>query len=288
MFQWMIVLCVIVTLASFVCRFIGINYASLMFQDGKRLESFFGGITYQSMILGPVASISTIYALYKLLFSTQKKKKYLFSIIVILSFYVSILAASRSAIASEVCSAIFILYKYAKRPKQFINYTFVVIIVGVATFFLNPNKSAIEYKQRSQKEQGLSRKDKWENRINEFNSAPFFGIGFASVGENTDDYSAGGTIEPGSAWLFMLSSCGIFCFLLLLYIFIKSMLFAHEDKESNAALFGALVLFFIIHMIAEGYIFASGSMLCLFMWLSLGMLETYREDKETAITYFLL
>lgn len=66
-----------------------------------------------------------------------------------------------------------------------------------------------------------SRDDLWDARMTEFKGFPIFGVGFATV---KPDYAKTnkvnletGTIEPGSSWLFLLSSMGITGFLAFFY-----------------------------------------------------------------------
>jgi hypothetical protein len=128
-----------------------------------------------------------------------------------------------------------------------------------------------------------SRSLHWNARLYEFNSAPVFGIGFATadvaspvaVGINMET----GGLEPGSSWIAILAMTGIFGFgtiaLLFIYLFIS--LWKEKKDLSNAGLLGGLLVFFTLHMLAEGYFLAAGGFLFFYVWLLLGVIDGYKH-----------
>lgn len=66
-FEWCMNLCVFVGVASFFCYFLGINYMRTIINVNDSFSGSFGGITPQSMLLGPVAGIAANWLLYKIL-----------------------------------------------------------------------------------------------------------------------------------------------------------------------------------------------------------------------------
>lgn len=121
-----------------------------------------------------------------------------------------------------------------------------------------------------------SRDRLWEDRIKEFKAFPVFGVGFASYNLNyiQSEHSINrqsGTVEPGSSWLFLLSSLGLYGFLLFLLpvLYLLYMLYKNSGTGLNGGLVGSIMTLFSVHMLVEGFVVASGSYLCFFLWLSL-------------------
>ena len=110
--------------------------------------------------------------------------------------------------------------------------------------------------------------------MDEFKAYPFFGVGFATMNKEAvsrSSKSGSGTIEPGSSWLFLLSSMGLMGFLSFSILFFRSLyfLFIKESVGINGYFIGSLLFLFLFHMIFEGYVIASGAYLCFFLWLLL-------------------
>ena len=80
-----------------------------------------------------------------------------------------------------------------------------------------------------------------------------------------------GMVEPGSGWLFLLSSMGLVGFLSFFIPFTYSMysLFRRESVGLNGYFLGSLLFLFFFHLFFEGYLMASGAYLCFFLWLLL-------------------
>jgi O-antigen ligase len=156
-----------------------------------------------------------------------------------------------------------LIKKYKKKYIIIFKFILPITIFGISTFHIWGENASFMINKfgASQDTMIYSRFTKWENRLLEFESSPFFGIGFSSVNlaaeQNNGDLT--GLIEPGSSWLALLSMTGIFGFLSFLYLIgsLKSGLV--ESPYANYLL--SYGLFFMIHFIAEGYIFASGNLL---------------------------
>ena len=121
-----------------------------------------------------------------------------------------------------------------------------------------------------------SRDEHWQKRIKEFKSSPFFGVGFAtvSVEESGSTFNkADGKVETGSSWLNILSMTGIFGFICFISLWINNFFLLIRLYRYNiyySSYLSALLIFWCLHMIAEGYIFAAGGFLFFCVWLLLG------------------
>ena len=131
-----------------------------------------------------------------------------------------------------------------------------------------------------------SREIIWIQRIKEFHSSPIVGIGFCYaplvVGKN--EYSGefitantyDGNIEPGSSWLGVFSMTGLLGFLGIISLWIRSfrMCFKMEKKDNLYAIYlSSMMVFWCVHMIAEGEIFSAGGVLCFMVWLGVGTVQ---------------
>jgi O-antigen ligase len=131
-----------------------------------------------------------------------------------------------------------------------------------------------------------SREELWMARLSEFEASPIFGVGvgMGMVSDRVSDWDgvvvdASGkvNIEPGSSYLAVLSMTGLFGaigVLLLLFSVFKKLRRRRTNDHVDSDLFEYLAIsgFFVIHMVAEGYIFSEGHQLCLLLWLCLGCL----------------
>lgn len=120
-----------------------------------------------------------------------------------------------------------------------------------------------------------SRTNRWENRVREFKESPLIGVGFSSYRyRNTalnpfDDVSTVGRVEPGSSWLFLLSSLGLAGFIAFSFIYIKRIHYNVKNYSTYNLFILSLLAFLAIHMTTEGYVVAAGSPLCPILWLAL-------------------
>ena len=257
----------------------------------------FSGFFNHSMMLGPLSAV----ALISVLTLRQKNKNQrlpqrkilllygsLFS-----SFFCLLLASSRGAIIGGIAAFLFFIFKINNLSIQ--KFFTSIILVGAILIISFPLWS--EYTARIQEKNDLSaevgdlaasRRSHWEGRKKEFYENPIFGIGFAVVEVNDNENQvnvATGTIEPGSSWLAALSMLGIFSCIPLFILFGKYFIKLYSDKSNliNSAALGAILIFFIVHMFAEGYFLASGSYLFFYEWLLLGNIDIYLKNKEISI-----
>lgn len=269
--QLILFVSVIVALLSFVFYFIGINYMVYL-NSNEFMESYgrFGGLTRHSMLLGPISAIATIYCVFRAL-STNNKIYWLLSIPCVACIMFS---ASRSAFSSAIIGVLIMMYANSKNNFSFIRKVLPIATILIITFPLWEGAlSGLEEKQQRNIDKGSaysSRSEKWNNRFEEFTDSPLWGVGFcACAPEHNKDYEkATGVIESGSSWLAILSMTGIFGmvpFLIMSYTSINNV-WRKRKTNQRAILYIGLISFLFTHMIAEGYILAGGSILCIISW----------------------
>lgn len=265
----------IIGVASFFCYFLNINY---MVHDLELVEEYitdvgkFGGLTRQSMMLGPLSGFGALFAFYCFI----RYRRWYWILFSVLSFITVLLAASRIAFVATLVGMVSLLWHFSSSRKQFFRLAGIILLSVVLLWPVwNMALSRVQQKQlyhEDDTEMFDSRTQKYTCRLQEFASSPLWGVGFSAIDPKfKDKYSSNGTIEPGSSWLAVLSMTGIIGFLLFLRSFVRSILVVFRQRDDESQLLFSCLLLFSVHMIAEGYIFAIGNPLCYFFWLILGV-----------------
>ena len=282
MLQYLLKCCIIISVLSFIGRFVGF---SMYLAD----TGLWCGITAHAMLLGPIAGLSSVTLFYELL--TQKYPSKVSNYWRIFAFISSIFcligAASRTSIIGVVISLAYISIKKASFQK-FIPLVFVCFIVCLFSFsFISSTWENIAKKNKNDTYLNLdSRSSMWEQRIREFKESPFCGIGFSSMKGLHDGNSVivaeDGKTEPGSGWLMILSTMGICGGLAFLLLINNTIVRISQVKQENfSVLLFALLIFWALEMCAEGFIFASGSVLCFLFWSVIGAVEGVTHQRTS-------
>jgi O-antigen ligase len=234
----------------------------------------FSGLFNHSMVLSPISSMGVLFSIYKFYKSETNFLKYFYFILFIFNFLALILSASRSALAAVLIALfIFLLFAKIRYKKIFLFFGILVGIIANSFISLNLEKNNLT---QSITTRGFdnTREILWHDRLLEFKSSPFFGVGFAAQDDNIKGKigkkgSEEGVVEPGSAYLMILSMTGLLGTIVLLIFFSKYILSLNfwEKNLFNINYKFLLFIFFSIHFIAEGYIFSSGSIFSFIFWL---------------------
>lgn len=278
----------IITILSCLAYFLGID---LTIRPKGVTNLFFGGLTGNSMLLAVCTGLSVLYS-FNLLLHRQYSRKYKklhiawLCVFLLASFLCLLLSGSRGAAISTIAGMLLLLYKQNKENvARFFLYIVILGALGTVTFTLwEPYTKALVEKQRGNDISGsatASRDNKWEARIDEFKSSPIFGIGFSAVDlQNKGDYmETEGIVETGTSWGGMLSMIGLMGFIpfLLLYAHSVWLLLIDEKCPYFSGLLAAVLCWFSVHMIVEGYVLAGGSFLCFILWLTIGAASAYHK-----------
>jgi hypothetical protein len=235
----------------------------------------FGGITIQSMTLSPIAAISSLILMYQLSNNRKVLIRILCIIGIVISVFICLLAGSRSALISLAVSIIYyIKLFYKKKISYFIaSAVMIITIVAISYPIWYPYTETIQNKMEYAEEHGsltITREAKWKARLREFKASPILGCGFASV--EKENAGVGGVVEPGNGWLFILSSMGIFAFIIFVTEFFKAIILSYKITNIKVYLLSSILVFLGIHMNAEGYSLSSGSFFFFYLWLVFGYL----------------
>ncbi|WP_373032899.1 O-antigen ligase family protein [Sulfurovum sp.] len=249
----------------------------------------FSGLAIHSMILAPIAAVGGLYAFYLFTESVKKRWRTLFLIFFVLNIFSILLAGSRTAFIGFVVG--FIVYLFFSRFRFrklliFLSMLLIVVVVIIkneSEVLISTNSDA-NYIGSDITERGLqnTREELWDDRIREFVNYPIFGVGFASQNDeftNRKGRAITGSIEPGSTYLMILSMTGIIGASAVFVFFLKPLSSKRFWKRisSMQRYKLAVLLFFAVHFIAEGYIFSSGSLMGWVFWLLLGSIYPYKN-----------
>lgn len=272
------ILFVIIVIVSFLGYLAGV-YSTADF-------SGFRGCTSQSMLLSPIAALTSLFCLHKAFCpEISKKEKYLFLGMMAIAFLMCLLAGSRASLAGGIVGILYYLkVRYRRNMKLFLKVLFsMLIVISVSYPLWESYLVTVAGKIERSREVGsmtTTRDALWQVRMMEFKESPVCGIGFNYVDETIlppvyKIAAKNGVIEPGSGWLFLLSSLGIMGTIPFLLLFGKPLFRIYKKAESysDEILIGACLSFFAVHLIAEGYITSSGSFLFFYLWLLISLAQ---------------
>lgn len=287
--NFMLWLSAFVGVSSFFCYLVGVNFMYNFVSEEYSLNNagWFGGITIHSMLLGPISAIGASYLTW---YSTgtnfpNRRKKYIVFACIFFCIAAVMLTASRGSTAAAIigCVVIYILRKGSIGSKMTSGIVGLLLIGILIQPLLKPFSAMLISKQELNVASGgtfESRQGKWQSRIEEFESNPLFGSGFATVGDKSGDFSDNGIIEPGSSWLAVLSMLGVIGMICIWIIVFKPMIKIYKRCNRNDVLFFGIFCVFLIHMATEGYIFAGGSFLFFYFWLFVGSVHAYLKSPD--------
>ena len=268
----------IITILSFFSYMLGMGFVYK--------KNMFVGVSTHAMILGPITGITLLNLIHQLFIVNELKMKLMYGMGIVIALLTCLLAGSRGALAAGLFGAAFLLYKqYGIRICAAIFTAIIIIGVFTAPVWL-PYTETMQNKIDYASEVGHSSRDAlWDDRIKEFEDSPIMGQGFASINRmvatRTPFSIVTRSLEPGSSWLFILSSLGIVGLGLFIVMLIKA---CHEfviSKEYTSDIWHtAILFFFFVHFLIEGYVLHSGGILFVFFWLTLYMNYRSINDKN--------
>ncbi|WP_195534304.1 O-antigen ligase family protein [Bacteroides finegoldii] len=271
------------TIGSFLGYFWGINFAQISQETLSVFSSStnFGGLYAHSMLLGPLSALVALVFLNTYMLYRKK--------IFIALFFVAasavVMSASRGATLALVVPIAYLLFFMKDRGDSRKNLMGLLVVASIIAVFVGDRFAVgLINKQQNNVEAGgtfNSRESKWDNRLQEFEENPIFGIGFCAVDlQHYEDYNDAGGVEPGSTHLAILSMTGLvgmMLYLIVLFVSYRSVR-RHESVVANMRM--CLFLTMITHAIFEGYALFAGGFLCFMYWLVIGQCEDYKVMKK--------
>lgn len=278
----------LLTIGSFFCFFLGINFMRLY--PGVSLDvttaGIFGGLFSHSMLLGPLAALVALMFLNAYLVDNQK----VYILLFFLSAAAVIMSASRGATLALAVPIVYLFLFMKDRGKSRSRLVGLLMLAAVAAIPAGEKMaSGLMEKQQGNVEAGgtfNSRNSKWENRMEEFKENPVLGIGFCSVDlRNTEDYNTAGGVEPGSTHLSVLSMTGILGFIPYMLLLAGAYLCVRREASPVAKLRMSFFLAMAAHATVEGYGLYAGGFLCFMYWFVIGSCYDFKTLKARAGYY---
>jgi len=250
----------------------------------------FTGVMYHSMTLGAIAALTGVIAISR----AVNRGLMLWWVVYALSSVACLLASSRSALAAlALGSLVAALLKLKRWPVASLLALIMAFTVAIAPL---ASLEMINWVLPQDATSGLinkgfnhSRELHWEARLDEFYASPIYGVGFAYAWSGTvgiDDET--GTVETGSSYIAILSMTGLFgaaAFLSLaaslVFRVMRNWRKLSELQQVECCSVGA---FWAVHLGAEGYVYAVGSLMGMVFWLWIGQLnDTLIAGSNVAI-----
>lgn len=256
-----------------------------------------------SMLFSALCGVGSIYTGWLLLQLPAGKAYMLRRIIYLLSMLSSvnalILASSRTAIVAFaagwllMCALTWYRKKHVPVASGIMSVS-LALVCGLTVLVPMTPIMNIKFNYIEQKDDDYfaSRRTLWEEREKEIISSRFFGTGFACVNPDSERSCNGivpehnksynvepgnGLIEPGSGWMYLLSSLGWPG----LIIFIAMLLRRFAAVLPRGILMPGLLLYFSLHMFTEGYVLSSGAMMAFILWLTMSVSTPCGRTEET-------
>jgi len=280
---------VALTLLSLVGHFFGLS----QFQQG-----YWCGITTHSMLLGMIAANAAIFLLYELISrpDVHGKIRFILSGSLFISLLLVLGAGSRAAFLACVAGiGVFCYIALQQHRKKFINFFLPALLVLFCTYqiwtpFLDQMRRKNIYSLSTLNLD--TREDLWKKNWESFIRNPIFGVGFASIEVEPGTPAQGfsehrGQVETGNSWLTVLSMTGILGGICIASIMLKTAAQLRRiirAKNHIGALLTGLLVFYCVHMCAEGYIFAGGSVAFFNFWLLMGTTFAYDNFEKNNLS----
>ena len=274
----------IATLANLYAHFAGINHVYMDEYDlaiGKVYE--FSGFCSHPMWTSCAAAFSTLFFMSMAFRDSIKSKmqRFFCFAMVLLSLYVTMISASRSAFFLSLACSLLIIWMQSK------NFAIVrnLIIVGLAAVFFAPflmkNSQAMMNKKNGLEitTENTSRDELWSQRMEEFNSSPIWGIGFAAHGVGMNKQV--GRNESGGSFISVLAQAGVIGIFFIALIWLAAIMLPQKiGTDPNTILFYVGFVFMSVHSILEGYMFQAGWYLCLIIWFVIGLMIEHKRLSQ--------
>ena len=265
----------LLSLISLYCFIKGINYYE---KTGNILD--FSGIFQHPMWMGAALGLSNIVTLWLIFFTQKRILQLLYTSILLLSIYMTIVSGSRSALfASLITMCIFLIVKLHNIKKIILAFFLIsMVTVMLLPYYLSGAQRMIDKFESSKGRYG-SRTELFTTGIKHFKETPVLGVGFA-VSYNSLGEKKIGRMESGSGWLSILFQTGLLGFSVICFIFgglRRVLIYLWKDYDLLLYLFtfGYLCL----HSLFEGYILTVGYYPCILFWCLLGYLYVYPYYK---------
>ena len=268
----------ILSMGALFCYYAGIN---MFVADEETVSWDFSAFFPHPMWLGAAVGVANVVLAWHIFNAKKQIKKYLYILLLLASLFVSVIAASRTALFASLAAMLVIVYAFSKSIGKLIK---IVLVVGIISsvslpyYISNSQRMVAKFEAGKESTYG-SRTERWETQYKHFADSPITGSGF-SVNYYGNSKVVGRS-ESGSGWLSILFQTGILGAMSMLLTVFPAIRNIRYLKSSN---FNILVYstfcFLCLHSITEGYILTTGYYLCILFWTELGYIMTLHKYKN--------
>ncbi len=253
----------------------------------------FHGLMEEPMLMSPIAAIIVIDSLWHAIKKSHKlKQSLLWAALTFVAMVVMIQAGSRIAIAGAAAAGCYLLWHYRQRIQRHWRPVVVIVLATVAIVIGQWSDwgRTVNMKMQIAEEHGslfYSRQQNWSNRWQEFCESPLYGIGFNVLRYDDPTFNDPESPyyhtpnEPASAWLSILSQTGVLGAICMVGFLLQLLRTTLRRRTFDTGLNIAMMIFFIIHGIAEGWILYAGALMFLVFWLWCGQLTAELAQAES-------
>lgn len=254
------------SLLAVYCFFTGINYFG---ENPLDFSAFFP----HPMWLAAAVGIANIVFLWLMYSTRYVLLKVLFGVALLVSLYLSVVAASRSALIASILAMLILVVVRAQSWRKILQ-SLAMIAVVCSVLFPTYIVASKRIQSKFENPEGVfaSRRDIFTNGFEHFYDSPLCGAGFA-VGYNAENQRVVGRMESGSGWLSILFQVGIVGFVVMFVILYRlRRIYPFLRKDRLIQLYVSVFLFLCFHSGFEGYLLTVGYYLGPLFWLLLGYL----------------
>lgn len=271
----------IISLAALYCYFAGINMG-INLEDGSFHD--FAAFFSISMSLAAAIGIANVVISWILLQSKKRLWQLICIVMLSMSFFISVVSASRSALAASFLSLLFLFLFSSQNIRRTLRRIMIIVVFACVSFpYYAPYTGRIQDKfEVNEGNRFGSRTEAWITSFNHYKNNPVFGYGFAV---SYHDYGRTvGRVETGSGWLSILFQTGILGAVIMFMLMNKTratLKYVRHDKK--LLLFFSVFVYLCLHSCFEGYILTSMLYMCLLFWFILGYLHVYPIYAELLV-----
>lgn len=239
----------------------------------------FAAIFRHPMFLSALLGCADVVILWWIMKIKSRFLQILMIIVLLCSFFLGVISASRSALVAAAISCALLLACFFRLKRSLP----IVLLILVGLYFASDdffsNAEGIRDKIEAGKDEKYgSRTELWKSGSASFRQSPIIGIGHNVRIYNNEKVV--GRTEAGSGWLSVLFQTGLVGFVLFMSIMLPSLKSIWEYRNvEKMQLLMSLFVFLLFHSVFEGYILTFGNPMAWLFWLLQGHLVLYSYNQ---------
>lgn len=270
----------VLSVVSLFCYIFDINY--YIADDARNANSLdFSAIFPHPIWLGTALGLSNVVLAWLVLGTKNKLQVCVYAVLLLLSIYLSVVAASRSAFFASIFVLItFIILRLHNLKKIMVaGLVICVITIALLPFYITGSKRMQAKFELAEGKYG-SRTELFMSGFAGFEKHPVLGQGFA-IRYNTKGEKQVGRMETGSGWISVLSQTGLVGLSLVCVLILNvRRVFPYLFIDNKLLLFFSCFLYLCLQSCFEGYLLTVGYYPCILFWTLLGFLHVYPYYTE--------